>query len=108
LGKKPPFIGQENCPLQSFWGTPEQSPKWLWTILQSEYIATTQPGAEPRVTLDLENSKNTHTENVISFASELHLFSKLGLFEKLRKSTINLCRETPRNVKSKNTKCGEV
>jgi hypothetical protein len=71
LGKKPPFIGQENCLLQSCRGALEQSLEWLRTVLLSEYIATAQPGAEPGVTLDLENSKNTHTNNVISFASEL-------------------------------------
>jgi hypothetical protein len=71
LGKKPPFIGQENCPLQSFWGAPEQSPEWLRTTLRSKYIGTAQPGAEPGVTPDLENCKNTHTKNEITFASEL-------------------------------------
>jgi hypothetical protein len=71
LGKKPPFIGQENCSLHSFQGTPEQSPEWLRTILRSEYIGTAQPRAEPGVTLDLENCKNTHTKNAITFASEL-------------------------------------
>jgi hypothetical protein len=71
LGKNPPFIGQENCPLQSFRGAPEQSPKWLRTVLWSKYIGTAQPGAEPGVTPDLENCKNTHTKNAISLASEL-------------------------------------
>jgi hypothetical protein len=36
------------------------------------------------------------------------VFRKLGVFEKLRKSTTTLCRETPRKFKRKNTKCGEV
>jgi hypothetical protein len=36
------------------------------------------------------------------------IFSKLGLFEKLRKSTKTLCIETPIIIKRENTKCGEV
>jgi hypothetical protein len=36
------------------------------------------------------------------------IFSKLRLFEKLRKSTTTLCRETSRIVKRENNKCGEV
>jgi hypothetical protein len=36
------------------------------------------------------------------------VFSKLGIFEKLRKSTTTLYRETPRIVKRENKKCGEV
>jgi hypothetical protein len=107
LGKKPPFIGQENCSLQSFWDALEQSPEWLRIILWSEYIATAQHRAELGATLDFQNRKNTQTKNVISFPSELR-FSKLGLFEKPRKSTTTLFRETPRNFKRKNTKCGEV
>ena len=72
LRKKPPFIGQENYPLQSFRGAPEQSPEQLRIVLQSKYIGTAQPGAEPVAAPDLENCKNTHTKNAITFASELH------------------------------------
>jgi hypothetical protein len=36
------------------------------------------------------------------------VFSKLGLFEKQRKSTKTLCRETPRIANRENTKCEEV
>jgi hypothetical protein len=84
LGKKPPFIGQENCPLQSFPGAPEKSPKWLQTVLWSEYNTTTQPGAEPGATLDftpdMQNSKNTHTKNVTTFVFELRL-ANLGFLK---------------------------
>jgi hypothetical protein len=71
LGKKAPFIGQENCPLQSFWGAPEQSQEWLQTILQTEYNVTAQPGETPDFTPDLQNNKNSYTKNAISFASKL-------------------------------------
>jgi hypothetical protein len=80
LGKKPPFIGQENFPLQSSRGAPEQIPEWLRTILQNKYIGTAQPGAEPRVTPDLENCKNTHTKNMISLGFLKSLEKVLKLY----------------------------
>jgi hypothetical protein len=84
LGKKPPFIGQENCTLQSFRRAPEKIPEWLQTVLRSEYNTTIQPGAEPGATLDftpdLQSSKNTHTKNVTTFASELRL-ANLGFLK---------------------------
>jgi hypothetical protein len=49
----------------------------------------------------LQNSKTTHTKNTISFASELRFLANLGFFEKLRKGTTTLHRETPINVKRK-------
>jgi hypothetical protein len=52
LGKKAPFIGQENCLLQSFRGASELSLELLWTVLRTEYSTTAQSGAEPGAILD--------------------------------------------------------
>jgi hypothetical protein len=85
LGKKPPFIGQENCPLQSFWAAPEQSPEWLWTILWSKYIGTAQPGAEPGVTPDLENCKKHSYEKHDIFCIRTLFLANLGFLKSLEK-----------------------
>jgi hypothetical protein len=70
-------------------------------------LSPEQPGATPDFTPDLQNSKITHTK--MRYLLHLNsIFRKLGLFEKLRKSTKTLCRETPRIFKRENTKCGEV
>jgi hypothetical protein len=121
LGKKTPYIAPHKSNRYRFFGHPRAA--------QSN---PEKPGAEPGVALACTPERVPGHCSARSSPEQLRIslricktakslirklryllhpksvFSKLGLFEKLIKSTKTLCRETPRNIKRKNTKCGEV
>jgi hypothetical protein len=50
-------------------------------VSTSPLLSPEQPGATLDLTPDLQNSKTTHTKNVISFAFELHFLANLGFLK---------------------------
>jgi hypothetical protein len=121
LGKKTPYIAPQKTNRYRYFGhpgaarsSPEQpgaeprvAPACTPERLPGHCLARSSP-EQLRISLRICKTAKPLIRKTRYLLHPKSVFSKLGLFEKLIKSNTTLCRETPRNVKRKNTKFREV